>query len=93
MTSKAPIPLARRGMSISQPRFRRSIIRVETDGLLQLGDGLCVHTWLEAAADDGFPCYPLFEKDTNLDSLRQDEKFVTFRAKQKQQWEHYKTTL
>ena len=40
-----------------------------------------------------FPCYPLFEKDTNLDSLRQDEKFVTFRAKQKQQWEHYKTTL
>ncbi len=49
--------------------------------------------WLEAAADDGFPCYPLFERDANLDSLRQDEKFVTFLAKQKQQWEHYKTIL
>jgi len=41
----------------------------------------------------GFPCYRLFEKDTNLDSLRQDEKFDTFLAKQKQQWEHYKRTL
>jgi len=49
--------------------------------------------WLEAAADDGFPCYRLFEKDTNLDSLRQDEKFDMFLAKQKQQWEHYKRTL
>jgi TolB-like protein/DNA-binding winged helix-turn-helix (wHTH) protein/tetratricopeptide (TPR) repeat protein len=49
--------------------------------------------WLEVAADDGFPCYPLFERDANLDSLRQDEKFVTFLAKQKQQWEHYKTIL
>jgi len=47
--------------------------------------------WLETAADDGFPCYPLFETDTNLDNLRQDARFVTFLAKQKQQWEHYKT--
>jgi TolB-like protein/Tfp pilus assembly protein PilF len=49
--------------------------------------------WLEAAADDGFPCYPLFEKDPNLDNLRQDARFVTFLAKQRQQWEYYKTIL
>ena len=49
--------------------------------------------WLEAAAEDGFPCYPLFEKDTNLDNLRQDARFVTFLAKQKQQWEYYRTIL
>jgi DNA-binding winged helix-turn-helix (wHTH) protein/TolB-like protein/Tfp pilus assembly protein PilF len=49
--------------------------------------------WLEVAADDGFPCYPLFEKDTNLDNLRQDSRFATFLAKQKQQWEYYKTIL
>jgi tetratricopeptide (TPR) repeat protein len=49
--------------------------------------------WLEVAADDGFPCYPLFERDTNLDDLRQDARFVTFLAKQKQQWEYYKTIL
>lgn len=49
--------------------------------------------WLEVAADDGFPCYPLFERDANLDNLRQDARFVTFLANQKQQWEHYRTLL
>jgi tetratricopeptide (TPR) repeat protein len=49
--------------------------------------------WLEVTADDGFPCYPLFERDANLDNLRQDARFVTFLAKQRQQWEHYKTIL
>jgi serine/threonine protein kinase/tetratricopeptide (TPR) repeat protein len=49
--------------------------------------------WLETAADDGFPCYPLFERDTNLDSLRQDPRFITFLEKQKQQWESYRSNL
>ncbi len=49
--------------------------------------------WLEAAAEDGFPCYPLFEKDANLDNLRQDARFVTFLAKLRQQWEYYRTIL
>jgi len=49
--------------------------------------------WLEVAADDGFPCYPLFERDSNLDNLRQDARFVTFLAKQRQQWEYYRTIL
>jgi len=49
--------------------------------------------WLEAAADDGFPCYPLFERDSNLNNLRQDARFVTFLAKQRQQWEYYRTIL
>jgi len=49
--------------------------------------------WLEAAAEDGFPCYPLFERDTNLDNLRQDARFVAFLAKLRLQWEHHKTIL
>ena len=49
--------------------------------------------WLEVAADDGFPCYPLFERDSNLDNLRQDARFVTFLVKQRQQWEYYRTIL
>jgi len=49
--------------------------------------------WLEAAAEDGFPCYPLFEKDSNLDNLRQDPRFVGFLAKQKKRWEYYRTIL
>ncbi|MDQ3650637.1 MAG: winged helix-turn-helix domain-containing protein [Acidobacteriota bacterium] len=43
--------------------------------------------WLEAAADDGFPCYPLFERDGNLDNVRQDARFVTLMAKLRRQWE------
>jgi tetratricopeptide (TPR) repeat protein len=48
-------------------------------------------TWLESAANDGFPCYVLFETDHNLDSLRQDERFKMLMANWKQQWEYYKT--
>ena len=49
--------------------------------------------WLQVAADDGLPCYPLFAQDTNLDSLRKDEHFIAFMTKLKQQWEHYQATL
>jgi serine/threonine protein kinase/lipopolysaccharide biosynthesis regulator YciM len=49
--------------------------------------------WLEVAAGDGFPCYPLFETDPNLNNLRQDAHFIALMAKLKQQWEHYKTIL
>lgn len=49
--------------------------------------------WLEVAAQDGFPCYPLFEKDTNLDNLRRDARFASFLAKLGQQWESYKIIL
>jgi tetratricopeptide (TPR) repeat protein len=49
--------------------------------------------WLTDAAEDGFPCYPLFENDANLNSLRKDEHFIAFMAKLKQQWEHYQATL
>jgi TolB-like protein/Tfp pilus assembly protein PilF len=46
--------------------------------------------WLQAAADDGLPCYPLFETDPNLDRIRHDAGFVAFLAEQKQQWEAFK---
>ena len=49
--------------------------------------------WLEAAADDGFPCYPLFEVDTNLNNIRQDAGFVAFLSRSKQKWEYYKSVL
>ena len=49
--------------------------------------------YLQLAADDGFPCYPLFANDENLKNLRHDLRFVTFLAKSKQQWERYNATL
>lgn len=49
--------------------------------------------WLETAADDGFPCYPLFERDPNLANLRQDGRFVAVMAKLRQQSENYLKNL
>jgi serine/threonine protein kinase len=46
--------------------------------------------WLQNAADDGFPCYPYFEIDHNLDNLRQDARFITFMSKLKERWVKYK---
>lgn len=41
--------------------------------------------WLRAAAMDGYPCYPFFERDPNLNNLRQDPRFIQFMAKLKRQ--------
>ena len=49
--------------------------------------------WLEAAASDGFPCYPLFEGDPNLNNLRQDARFIAFMEVQKKQWEDFRKNL
>jgi tetratricopeptide (TPR) repeat protein len=46
--------------------------------------------WLEAAAEDGFPCYPFFEIDPTLNSLRNQPKFVALMAKLKAQTERFR---
>jgi len=49
--------------------------------------------FLQMAADGGFPCYPLFDKDPDLDNLRQNPRFLQFMAGQKRQWQQYMSTL
>ena len=49
--------------------------------------------WLQQAAETGFPCYPLFEQDTNLNPVRTDPRFRHFMGKLKAQWENYKAIL
>jgi tetratricopeptide (TPR) repeat protein len=48
--------------------------------------------WLANAADDGFPCYPLFGRDPNLQSLRQDARFVALLERLRQQGERYRNS-
>jgi len=45
--------------------------------------------WLEFAAKDGFPCYPLFVNDPNLDHIRNDARYINFMAKLNSQWIGY----
>ncbi len=47
-------------------------------------------TWVEAAADDGFPCYPFFARDPNLDSLREVPRFVELMSQLHKQWRNLK---
>jgi len=49
--------------------------------------------YLRMAADDGFPCYPLFEHDSNLDHLRNYPGFLNFLSEQKKQWEYFRAHL
>lgn len=45
--------------------------------------------WLEEASDDGFPCYPLFADDRNLDDLRGHDEFTVFMNRLKERWSQY----
>lgn len=47
-------------------------------------------TWLEAAADDGFPNLPYFEIDPNLQGLRSDQRFQDFLNRLRPQWLRFK---
>jgi hypothetical protein len=55
-------------------------------------DALAIQ-WLQMAAGEGFPCYPVFVRDPNLASLKNDPRFVQFITDQKKLWQYYKTAL
>ncbi|MGD9561797.1 MAG: winged helix-turn-helix domain-containing protein [Pyrinomonadaceae bacterium] len=46
--------------------------------------------WLEYAADSGFPNYPYFEIDPNLQNLKEDPGFLDFMARLRKRWEQFK---
>jgi len=49
--------------------------------------------WLRVTVEEGFPCYPLFQRDTFLDGIRKDSAFVQFLAEMKTRWEYYEREL
>jgi Flp pilus assembly protein TadD len=48
---------------------------------------------LREAAETGFPCYPLFARDPNLDRVRQDPRFQAFLAEMRKQSDALRTAL
>ena len=48
---------------------------------------------LEIAADTGFPNYPYFDIDPNLDPIRRDQQFVKFMETLQKQWNHYRELI
>lgn len=49
--------------------------------------------WLENAAENGFPNYPYFEVDPNLNNIKKHPRFITFMTKLKPQWERFKSLV
>ena len=47
-------------------------------------------TWLEKAAADGYPCYPVFVNDKAFDRIRDDGAFQGFLTAQHADWERHK---
>jgi class 3 adenylate cyclase/Tfp pilus assembly protein PilF len=49
--------------------------------------------WFEKAVHEGFNCYPLFETDPSLASLRGLERFQSILADEQRRWEGYKASF
>jgi adenylate cyclase len=47
--------------------------------------------WFEKATGDGFNCYPMFEKDPSLDSVRNDPRFREIMDIEQKKWEYYRS--
>ena len=47
--------------------------------------------WLVKASKTGLTCYPLFDGDPNLKSLKEKPGFEDFMTELKKKWEYYKT--
>jgi len=58
-----------------------------------LGQAADAVHWLRDAAENGFPCYPLFAGDPNLAPIRQDPGYIALMSELKAQWEGYRATL
>jgi serine/threonine protein kinase/tetratricopeptide (TPR) repeat protein len=48
-------------------------------------------SWLRKATREGMPCYPLFERDSDLDNLRRDAEFAALMAELKAQHERFRS--
>ena len=46
-----------------------------------------------SSSETGFPCYPLFARDTNLDRIRRDPRFQAFLADTKKQFDSLRKAL
>jgi len=47
--------------------------------------------WFEKAMGDGLNCYPMFENDPSLNSIRNDSRFREIMGIERKKWEYYRS--
>ncbi len=55
----------------------------------RMGNKTAAFEWIREAADSGFACYPLFDRDPNFDSLRSDPRWRNMISEFRQTWSGY----
>jgi TolB-like protein/DNA-binding winged helix-turn-helix (wHTH) protein len=58
-----------------------------------LGERRQAVAWLKKASSEGLPCYPLFERDPDLDGLRKDPEFVALLQQLEAQRDRLRSTI
>jgi len=58
-----------------------------------LGDQDNAIKYLENAADNGFPCYPLFNQDAVFNGLRNNPRFIALMTRLERTWQQRRSTL
>src|SRR5262245_13515123 len=84
-------------------RRRLGTIRRRNETASDAAPGLCVGLQRSSVGasenlkaptvEHRFPCYPLFERDPNLNNLRDDPDFKTWLAEMKSLWERRRASL
>ncbi|HKQ76180.1 MAG TPA: protein kinase [Blastocatellia bacterium] len=46
--------------------------------------------WLRITVKEGFPCYPLFARDSFLERIRKNPEFIKFMTEMKERWEDHR---
>jgi hypothetical protein len=74
------IRLAQKGRAFIH--FHHTACNIASAYALMHRDDLAIQ-WLQTAARQGFPCYPVFARDPDLTNLKNDLRFAQFIADQK----------
>jgi thioredoxin-like negative regulator of GroEL len=87
--AEAEIPNVLSKHSAKDPRYHHAAYDIACIYALQGKKDEAIK-WLRDAAANGFPCYPLFERDPNLNRIRQAPEFIQFMTEMKAQNEKYR---
>jgi eukaryotic-like serine/threonine-protein kinase len=87
--AEGAIPSILSGHPVKDPNYHHAAYDIACIYALE-GKSVEAVKWLEEAVATGYRCYPLFERDAFLNSIRQAPEFIQFMAEMKAQHDGYR---